>query len=119
MNRVRDKIHIHVNSPPKQLGTPQGEGPDNDRGIPGKCGEVGNLNLHLLAISEVDRSPDMAMEDHSVRREESSGSPMTKMSFSGRPPVSGLPRNGPGLGNSLHIALVKSSIAEGKFFSRE
>lgn len=80
-------------------------------------GKVGNFNSHLLAISEVERSPDMAVEDHSVRREENS--PMTKMSFSGRPPVRGLPRNGSGLGNSLHIALVKSSIAVGKFFSRE
>lgn len=117
MNRVRDKIHIHVNLPPKQLGTLQGEGSDNDRGITGKWGKVGNLNLHLLAISEVDRPADMTMEDHSVRREESSGSPKTKMSFSGRPPVSG--RNGPHLGNVSGIALVKSSIAVGKFFSRE
>lgn len=119
MNRLRDKIYIHVNLPSTQLGTLQGEGTDNDREVTGKWEKAGNLNSHLFAISEVDRSADMAMKDLSVRREESSGSPKIKMSFSNRPPVSGLPTNGPHLGNLLGIALVKSSIAVGKFFSRE
>lgn len=55
MNRVRDKIHIPVNSPRKQLGTPQGEGPDNDRGITGKWGKLGiSTHIYLPSLKLTD-----------------------------------------------------------------